>query len=145
MAGLVDVNAAAEVPALRMAFVILHFFALQDKPRRATSSMSTLKFSLAVFCLAFAMLLSLVTAEAEQVRNLSDAGSSIASVPLAAVVGIAAAAAVAVVLLVVVKVRSSGGSRRPKGLELHEVVISPSQPAAQPLSTTKQFVYTAHI
>ncbi|KAG6583205.1 uncharacterized protein IUM83_06083 [Phytophthora cinnamomi] len=105
--------------------------------------------SLSVFCLALAMLPALVAANPEQrkqqARNLADAGNSVASIPLGAVVGIAAAAAVAVVLLVVIKVRGSGSDRRPKSLELHEVVISPSQPAAQPLSTTKQFVYTAHI
>lgn len=96
---------------------------------------------LIAFLVAVMVLLS--TVSAIDVRNLADSPSAAnGGIPIAAVAGVAAAAAVAVVILVVIKLRSSG---RPKNLELHEVVISPSQPAAQPLSTKKQFVYTAHI
>ncbi|KAG7382437.1 hypothetical protein PHYPSEUDO_004868 [Phytophthora pseudosyringae] len=101
------------------------------------------KLSLSFFIAVAALLSTVFAADA---RHLTDSPSAAtAGVPIAAVAGVAAAAAVAVVILVAIKVRSSGGSRRPKDLELHEVVISPSQPTAQPLSTTKQFVYTAHI
>ncbi|KAL4094935.1 hypothetical protein PRIC1_010586 [Phytophthora ramorum] len=97
--------------------------------------MTSLSFLVALFAL-----LSTVSAVDTRVRSLVDATASSSGVPVAAVAGVAAAAAVAVVLLVTMKVRSD---RRPA--ELHEIVISPSQPAAQPLSTKKQFVYTAHI
>ncbi|KAL4151052.1 hypothetical protein PRNP1_010438 [Phytophthora ramorum] len=130
--GPVDVN---EVQKER-SIAILHFFALQAKlPLLATSSMTSLSFLVALFAL-----LSTVSAVDTRVRSLVDATASSSGVPVAAVAGVAAAAAVAVVLLVTMKVRSD---RRPA--ELHEIVISPSQPAAQPLSTKKQFVYTAHI
>ncbi|CAI5743570.1 unnamed protein product [Peronospora destructor] len=96
---------------------------------------------LIAFLIALIALLSIVTAI--DVRNLSDSPSvAIGRLPIAAVVGIAAAAAVAVMVSVAIKVRNV---IRLKDLELHEVVISPNQPAEQPLSVTKQFVYTAHI
>ncbi|ETI33344.1 hypothetical protein F441_19819 [Phytophthora nicotianae CJ01A1] len=96
-----------------------------------------------VCCIVVAALLSTVCAA--DTRHLTDAPSSTnGGIPVAPVVGVAAAAAVAVVILVAIKVRSSSG-RRPKDPELHEVVISPSRPAGQPMSTKKQFVYTAHI
>ncbi|CAI5731934.1 unnamed protein product [Peronospora farinosa] len=102
--------------------------------------MQVSKLSIA-FVIAVMALLSIVTAI--DVRNLSDS-SSVANgrLPIAAVVGIAAAAAVAVMVSAAIKVRSV---IRLKDLELHEVVVSPNQLAEQPLSVTKQFVYTAHI
>ncbi|KAF1788096.1 hypothetical protein JG688_00009642 [Phytophthora aleatoria] len=105
--------------------------------------MSSLKRSLS-FCIIVVALLSTVCAA--DTRHLTDSPSTTnGGIPVAPVVGVAAAAAVAVVILVTIKVRSSSGGRRPKDLELHEVVISPSQPAAQAMSTKKQFVYTAQI
>ncbi|POM65078.1 Hypothetical protein PHPALM_19278 [Phytophthora palmivora] len=101
------------------------------------------KFSLAFL---FAVVVLLSTVSAFDLRQLTDAPTtSNGGIPIAAIGGIAAAAAVTVIVLIVIKVRGSGNIRRPKDLELHEVVISPSQPAVQPLSTKKQFVYTAHI
>ena len=101
--------------------------------------MQVAKLSIA-FLVAVMVLLSTVTAI--DIRNLDSPSVASKGLPIAAVVGIAAAVAVTVMLLVVIKVQSSG---RPKDLELHEVVISPNQPAEHPLSTKKQFVYTAHI
>ncbi|KAL3656447.1 hypothetical protein V7S43_018672 [Phytophthora oleae] len=133
---------------MEIGFVILHFFRFgrhQTFSAAFSTSSSMLhspKLSLS-FCFAVMVLLS--TASALDVRHLTDATSAAHGVPIAAVAGVAAAAAVAVVVLVVIKLRRSDVGRRPKDVELHEVVISPSQPAAQPLSTKKQFVYTAHI
>ncbi|RMX68915.1 hypothetical protein DD238_002791 [Peronospora effusa] len=85
------------------------------------------------------MLFSTVTAI--DVRNLTSSSSLPNSgLPIAAVVGIVAA--VAVMVLVAMKVRRP---YRPEDLELHEVVISPSQAGEQPLFTKKHYVYTAHI
>ena len=95
------------------------------------------------FVVAVMVLLSIVTAF--DGRNLSDSPSVAKKrLSIAAVVGLAAAAAVVVAVVVVaaIKVRSVV---RQKNLELHEVVVSPNQPAEQPLSVTKEFVYTAHI
>ncbi|KAF4127580.1 hypothetical protein GN958_ATG23209 [Phytophthora infestans] len=102
--------------------------------------MSSLKLSLS-FCIVFLTLFSAVCAAGT--RDLTDSLSTSDDGISAPVVAVAAAAAVAVVILVTFKVR--GSSRRPTDHELHEVVISPSQPTGQPMSTKKQFVYTAHI
>jgi hypothetical protein len=134
-------------PARPWGFTILHFFALEDKPASCNPSMFSHSLSLSL-ALCAAVLSSVVDARSLGGRKLEDSPAGLTSgIPVAAVVGIAAAAAAAVAVLVVMKVRGAGtgGDRRPKDLELHEVVISPSQPAAQPLSTSKQFVYTAHI
>ncbi|KAF1782811.1 hypothetical protein GQ600_17559 [Phytophthora cactorum] len=90
--------------------------------------MSSLKRSLSFYIIVVALLSTVCAADT---RHLTDSPSTTnGGIPVAPVVGVAAAAAVAVVIL---------------DLELHEVVISPSQPAAQAMSTKKQFVYTAQI
>ncbi|KAF1782808.1 hypothetical protein GQ600_24532 [Phytophthora cactorum] len=92
--------------------------------------------ALALVLIIVVALLSTVCAA--DTRHLTDSPSTTnGGIPVAPVVGVAAAAAVAVVILVTIK--------EAKDLELHEVVISPSQPAAQAMSTKKQFVYTAQI
>ncbi|KAG1695105.1 hypothetical protein DVH05_020747 [Phytophthora capsici] len=130
---------------MEFGFVILLFFRFGRRQTFFSTSSNMLyspKFSLS-FCLAVMMLLS--TVSALDVRLLTDSNAAVHGVPVAAVAGVAAAAAVAIVVLVAIKVRRSDIGRRPKDVQLHEVVISPSQPAAQPMSTKKQFVYTAHI
>ncbi|KAG7397656.1 hypothetical protein PHYBOEH_000415 [Phytophthora boehmeriae] len=100
-----------------------------------------------VICSVIATLLP-TTAASNTIRNLEDESDSATAggISTVSIACVAAAAAVVIALLVVVKVRATGNVNARKEVEMHEVVISPSQPIGlQPMSTKKQFVYTAHI
>ncbi|RLN97911.1 hypothetical protein BBJ28_00012480 [Nothophytophthora sp. Chile5] len=76
--------------------------------------------------------------------DVSDSGNGATTALVC--VAVAAAAAIAVVILVARGKGRGPHAREKAGVELQEVVISPSQPATNtPMSTKKLFVYTAHI